>query len=291
MKHAILGTGAIGGLIGTALASLGEDVIVIVRLQQLPDYPSRLSLERPAGVITAPAHAVAALSEPVDVLWIATKTFQLESALKSVEAIPRMIIPLLNGVDHVATLRAQFGADHVVPGTIAIEAERAAPGVFIQRAPTVRLNLSSAAEPTLGPIVKKLADLGFVAQFIANEQTLLWGKLCFLGPFALATSASGKTMGEILTDPTWKQRLFDSVEEACAVGRALGAEVDAAKIESMMQNAPPTMRSSMQKDVAAGRPPELDAIGGAIVRGGEQQGINVSTTRSLMAEISAKVAA
>jgi 2-dehydropantoate 2-reductase len=289
LKHAILGAGAIGGLIGTALASLGEDVIMIVRADQLADYPKQLTLERPAGTITAPARAVSALMDPVDVLWIATKTFQLEPALEAVKAAPRMIIPLLNGTDHVAALRARFGADRVVPGTIAIEAERAAPGVFVQRAPTVRLNLASGAEPTLGPIVKKLADLGFAPQFIANEQTLLWGKLCFLGPFALATSASGKNIGEILADPQWKARLFGSVEETCAVGRALGADVDAGKIEAMMQNAPPTMRSSMQKDVAAGRPPELEAIGGAIVRGGEQKGIDVSTTRALVKEISTKV--
>ena len=89
MKHAILGAGAIGGLVGAALASLGEDVTVIVRPESLAEYPKNLTLERPSGAITAPAKAVAELTEPVDVLWIATKTYQLQAALESVKSLAR----------------------------------------------------------------------------------------------------------------------------------------------------------------------------------------------------------
>lgn len=291
MKHAILGAGAIGGLIGTVLAALNEDVTMIVRPDRLDEYPKRLTLERPSGTITAPARAVSKLAEPVDVLWIATKTFQVTSALQSVAAQPGMVIPLLNGTDHVAALRAKFGDARVVPGTIAIEAERTAPGVFVQRAPVVRLNLASAAKPKLGAIIEKMAEYGFASQFFDNEATLLWSKLCFLGPLALVTSASGKNKGEVFADPRWKGKLDAAIDEACAVGRALGAEVDAAKIRAVMENAPAGMRSSMQKDVAAGRPLELDAIGGPIVRGGERTGVDVSVTKELMAEIGEKVTA
>jgi 2-dehydropantoate 2-reductase len=79
-----------------------------------------------------------------------------------------------------------------LPATIAVEAEKISPGRFIQRSPVVRLNLAASGEPLVGSDhVAQLGDLGFKCQFIANEQTLLWGKLCFLGPFALVTSASG----------------------------------------------------------------------------------------------------
>jgi 2-dehydropantoate 2-reductase len=279
MRHAILGAGAIGGLVGTALASLGEDVTVLVRPGTLPSFPGNLLLERPSGPLTAPAKAVAALTKPVDVLWIATKTYQLQTALDTVQVLPDCVVPLLNGVDHIAVLRERFGRERVVPATIAVEAERIAPGRFIQRSPFVRLNLA---------IVARLGNLGFTCQFIPNEQTLLWSKVCFLAPLALVTSASGMNHGEILADAAWKQKLSSALAETCAVATASGAQVDARQIQAVFASAPPGMRSSMQKDLAAGRQLELDAIGGPIVRGGERYGIDVPTTVELMAAIQAK---
>src|SRR6266567_4278877 len=171
MEHAILGAGAVGGLVGAAVASLGESVTVLVRSERLPGYPASLSVERPSGVITAPAKVAAALANPVDVLWIATKTYQLETALEAVQSLPRYIVPLLNGVDHVEILRARFGRDRVLPATIAVEAERIAPGRFVQRSPFVNLNLAASGEQVLGAIVARLRDLEFTCRFIQNEQT------------------------------------------------------------------------------------------------------------------------
>jgi len=69
MKHAILGAGAIGGLVGTVLASLGEEVAVVVRPEKLASYPANLTLERPSGFdsITAPAKAVVPPIRPLAV--------------------------------------------------------------------------------------------------------------------------------------------------------------------------------------------------------------------------------
>jgi 2-dehydropantoate 2-reductase len=285
MKHAILGAGAIGGLIGTALASLGEDVAVLVRPERLAEYPKSLTLERPSGTITAPAKPVAALTEPVDVLWIATKTYQLQTALEAVKSSPGLVLPLLNGADHIEALRERFGQDRVAPATIAVEAERVAPGRFVQRSPVVRLNLAASAEPRLGAIVARLGEIGFTYQFVANEQTLLWSKMCFLAPFALVTSASGKNKGEISADAEWKRKLDSAVVEACAVAKASGADVDVAKIGALFDSFPPEARSSMAKDLAAHRQLELDGIVGPIVHGGKRYGIDVSNTTNLIAAI------
>ncbi|MGA9647652.1 MAG: ketopantoate reductase family protein [Candidatus Korobacteraceae bacterium] len=287
MRHAILGAGAIGGLVGTVLGSLGEDITVIVRPDKLAGYPAELSLERPSGTITAPAKAVARLTQPVDVLWVATKTYQLQAALEAVEAAPGTVVPLLNGIDHVAALRSRFGHDHVVPATIAVEAERLAPGRFVQRSPFVRFNLGAGLEPLLGPMVVRLTNLGFTCQLILNEQTLLWSKLCFLAPLALVTSASGKNKGEFYADAAWKGKFDSAVAEACAVAKADGAEVNLAKLQETFDGLPPAIRSSMQKDLAAGRQLELDAVGGPIVRGGKRYGIAVPTTNALIATINA----
>jgi 2-dehydropantoate 2-reductase len=290
VKHAFLGAGAIGGLVGTVLSSLGENVTVVVRPEKLPSYPANLTLERPTGFLTAPAKAVAALTEPVDVLWIATKTYQLQAALEATQMSPGCVVPLLNGLDHVALLRERFGRERVVPATIAVEAERIAPGRFIQRSPFVLLNLASSGEPLLGAIIGQLGKLGFNCQFIPNEQTLLWWKLSFLAPFALVTSASGMNIGEILADADWKLKLSSAIDETCAVANATGAQLDALQIRTGFDSAPPGMRSSMQKDLAAGRQLELDDIGGPIVRGGDRYAIDVSTTAKLMAEIRARAA-
>ena len=296
MEHAVLGAGAIGGLVGTAVASLGEGVTVLVRPERLPGYPANLSVERPSGAITALAKVAATLPNPVDVLWIATKTYQLRTALQAVQSLPRCIVPLLNGVDHVEVPRAHFGThfgphfgnDRVLPATIAVEAERIAPGRFVQRSPFVNLNLPASGEQVLGAIVARLRDLEFTCRFIQNEQTLLWSKLCFLGPFALVTSASGMNKGEIYADAEWKRKLMSAMAEACAVAKASGAEVDAAQVQAIFDGLPSGIRSSMQKDLASSRRLELDAIGGPIARGGERYGIDVSATAALIAVIRAK---
>src|SRR5438445_11267191 len=216
----------------------------MVRPEKLASYPRNLLLERPSGSgsITAPAKAVAELKDPVDVLWIATKTYQLQTALESVQVVPGCVVPLLNGVDHIAALRVRFGNERVVPATIAVEAERIASGRFIQRSPFVRLNIASSGEPMLGAIVARLSDLGFACQFIPNEQTLLWSKLCFLAPFALATSASGMNVGQILADSAWKQKLSSAIADACVVAIARGAEVNVALMGAVFDGVPLRLR-------------------------------------------------
>lgn len=284
MKHAILGAGAIGGMLGTALASLGHDVSMIVRPGNVAGDSEALTLERPTGTLTAKAHVISELREPCDVLWIATKTYQLGEALKSIEFVPPAIVPLLNGVDHIAVLRARFGGERVIPGTIAVEAERTSAGHFVQRSP-VRLNLAACGESSLGATAQQLRDIGFLCSFIPNEASLMWGKLCFLGPFALATSASGKDLGGIQSDPEWKKSLESAFAEAKAVAEAFGAQIDTGRIQAIVDSSPATMRSSMAKDLVAGRPLELDGIAGPILRGAARWGIEVPTTKKLVAQI------
>lgn len=284
MKHTILGAGAIGGLMATALSSLGEDVTVIVRPDKVAEHPTTLLVEHPAGTMTAPVRIATRATAPVDVLWIATKTYQLEEALASVDAAPGIVVPLLNGVDHVAVLRARFGHDRVVPGTIAAEAERSGAGRFVLRS-SARLNLAASGEAVLRDAVEGLNSLGWKCQFIASEPTLLWTKLCFLEPFALVTSASGMNNGEILADAEWKGHMDSAVREACAVAAKEGAQVDPDKWVPAFAGMPATMRASMAKDLDAGRKLELDGIAGPVLRGGVRHGVPTPTTAALVGMI------
>jgi 2-dehydropantoate 2-reductase len=286
LRHAVLGVGGVGGLMGACLAHTGASVTLVVKREALGSYPKQLRLESPFGNFTVDA-AVSAEVPPVDVLWLTVKATQLESALtaiKNPEAV-RAIVPLLNGIDHVALLRAKYGADRVIPATIAGETERVSPGHIVHRSPFAVMNVLSAGRPLLGGTIDQLQHIGFTCRFIDDEPTLMWGKLVFLAPFALLTTAADKTVGEVLSDPHWRSLGEACVREACAVAVAEGAKVDPANVLSWVATAPGGMRSSMQKDVEKHNPPELDAIAGPILRGARRHGIEVPATRKLVAAV------
>jgi 2-dehydropantoate 2-reductase len=284
----------VGGLIGVALAKSGEQVTLVLRPEALKNYPAELSLESPLGSFSVPVERTDNLAAPVDVLWITVKATQLDAALRSVTIAPEQIgavVPLLNGMDHVPILRARFGHDRVVPASIGVEAERAAPGKIIHRGMAVRINIASLGENRLADTVDQLKAFGFNCQFVADENKILWTKLSFLAPFALTTTAAGLTIGEVNSDPVWRKRLESVVREVAAVGTASGTALDAASIIPFFDKTPAAGRSSMQKDVAAGNPPELDGIAGPILRIAQEHGIDVPVVRELVSMIRGKASA
>jgi 2-dehydropantoate 2-reductase len=292
LRHAILGAGGIGGMMGACLARAGASVTLVVRLESLSQYPKQLSLESPFGNFQVDV-AVSADVPAADVLWITVKATQLESALavfKNPDSV-RAIVPLLNGIDHVPLLRARYGSERVIPATIAGEMERVSPGHIVHRTPFARLNVLSAGRPLLAGSLDQLQQIGFVCTFIDDEPTLMWSKLVFLAPFALSTTAADKTVGEVLADPQWRSLGLACVREACAVAAAEGAKVDAERVLAGVTGFPANMRSSMQKDVEQHKTPELDAIAGPILRGARRHGIAVPATEKLVAAVEQRAGA
>lgn len=283
MHHGILGAGGVGGLVGAVLAQAGDAVTLIVRPQAADRHPRQLSLESRFGSFSVPVAVVATAPDPLDVLWITVKATQLEAALESVPSDSRVaaVVPLLNGVDHVERLRHRFGHERVVPATIAVESERVALGRIVHRSPFVRLNVAAAGRPRLAAPVEHLRRFGFECKFVESESTLLWSKLVFLAPIALSCTAAGLPSDGVVADPAARARLEACVREACAVAAAEGASVDAAAVIAGIVGLPPGMRASMQKDVEAGRPPELDAIAGPILRGAQVHGLQAPATQEL----------
>ena len=291
MRHAILGAGGVGGLVGGALAKAGHPVTLLVRPGRSDHYPERLTVQSETlGAFEAPVRVADLLDGQFDVVWVTVKATALEAALDAVppeELGGGVMVPLLNGVDHVGRLRERYGPERVLPGTIRVEAEQVAPGrvrhlsaftdVQVAPGPTTR----ARAEALCGEL--RAAGLG--CEVRDDELTMLWGKLCLLAPFALATTASGGPLGVVRSDPRWRTRLEECVKEACAVGVAEGAKVSPEPILATFSGLPDGFRSSMQKDVAAGRQPELDAIAGPVLRGGSEHGIDVPATRALVDRI------
>jgi 2-dehydropantoate 2-reductase len=290
MRHAILGAGGVGGVMGVCLVRVGEAVTLVVRPETLATHPAAIELKSAFGSWTAEVEWTSSVP-PADVLWLTVKAAQLESALQSIPDPSSVgaVVPLLNGIDHIDLLKSKFGAERVIPATIAGEMERVSAGEFVHPSPFLILNISGRGRDLLGPLAEKLKGLGFICNFIDDETTLMWSKLVILGPMALTTAAFDKTIGEVRADPE-TNRLFEAcVREACAAGKAEGAKVDADATLTLFQKSPHAMRSSMQKDVDNGKPPELDAIGGAIVRAAKRHGLTASVTEDLMSRVERRV--
>ena len=284
MRHCVLGPGGVGGMIGTVLAHDGEEVLAVVRPGTEARYPRKFSLESRRGNITAPVRVVARLTEPVDVLWVTVKATQLDASLKNI-ATERIgtVVPLLNGIDHMDVLRKRFGKDAVLPATIAVESERLAPGKIAHLSPFCRLNVLTSGQTRLARPLELLANFGVDVKLIDDETTLLWSKLVFLAPIALTTAANRTSIGGVVEDAAKWAQLEACARETCAVARAAGADIpDDETVLAGVKRLPGHMRSSMEKDVTNGRPIELDAIAGPIVRGGERYKIPTPGTKALV---------
>jgi 2-dehydropantoate 2-reductase len=287
---AILGPGGVGGFIAAALARTGHDVTVVAR-EPAAELINRdgLAVESVLlGDFQARPRGVARLRAAVDVLFLATKATGLEAALERIEAVPGLIVPLLNGLDHLPLLRRRFPAERVAAGTIRIEADRPQPGRIVHTSRFLRVDLA-ADDPALHSALARLAltlrQAEIPARLGASEAEILWSKLVRLNALACTTSASGERLGFIRADPTWRAALEGAVAEGAAVARAEGAELDAAGPMAELEDAHAELGSSMQRDIAAGREPELDAIAGSVLRAGRRHGIDCPTITRLAAEV------
>jgi len=266
-------------------------VTLLVRPGRGDHYPERLTVESESlGTVEAPVQVAEGLDRQFDVVWITVKATALEAALRAVapERLGDVIkVALLNGVDHIGQLRERYGAERVLPGTIRVEAEQMGPGrvLHLSAFADVQVAPSPATRARAEALCEELRGAGLGCEVSEDEVTMLWSKLCFLAPFALATTASGGALGVVRSEPGWWTKLEGCVKEACDVGVAEGAKVAPEPILAALEGAPEGFRSSMQKDVVAGRPPEVDAIAGPILRGGTEHGIDVPATRALVDRI------
>ena len=286
----ILGPGGVGGFLAAALARAGRDVLVVAH-ESTAELIERDGIEVQStrlGEFTARPRAAAALREPAEVLIVAVKATTLGTALERIEAEPELVVPLLNGLDHMQVMRERFGAGHVAAGTIRIEADRPEPGRIVQTSPFLQVDLASD-EPGLRPRLEQLAETLEHAEVPAaigpSEAQILWSKLVRLNALACTTSAADRPVGFIRSDPEWRRALVGCIDEGAAVARADDADVDPAKPLAELEDAHAELGSSMQRDIAAGREPELDAIPGAVLRAGRRHGIECPTIARLTLEI------
>jgi 2-dehydropantoate 2-reductase len=287
MRIAVLGPGGVGGLVAAALARAGSDVVVLAREETAAAIERGGITVRSAalGDFEARPKAITRLDEPVDTLLVAAKATSLASSLERIAAEPDLVVPLLNGIDHMALLRERFG-ERVVAAVIRVESERVGPGEIVQSSPGVRVDL--APDDRVAALAEALRAAGIEVRTGASEADVLWWKLARIAPLGLSTAAFGAPLGEIRGDPRRASALWAAVEETAAAGRAEGAGVDAAAVKAELEHAHATLRSSMYRDVAAGLEPELDGIAGPVLRAAERHGLAAPATRMLADRVRAR---
>jgi len=240
------------------------------------------------GGFSAHPAAYARLTEPVEILVIATKATTLLPALDRVQYDPGLVVPLLNGLDHLEVLRDRFGPGSVPAGTIRIESARASPGHIVQSSPFLRIDLAAddaALRARLDAARATFEHADIPCRVERSEAHVLWTKLVRLNALACTTSAAERRLGFIRSDPGWRAVLEACVFEATEVANAEGADMDPGVPLGELEDAHAELNSSMARDIAAGREPELDAIAGAVLRASARHGLTCPTIARLAAAI------
>jgi 2-dehydropantoate 2-reductase len=291
VRVAVLGPGGVGGLVAALLARRGDQVTCLAPPATAAHLATHgLELRSPAlGDARVAVEAATRLEHPVDVLFVTVKAAQLADA---VEAVPAgalgggLVVPFLNGIDHLAWLRERYPADQVVAGTIRVESTRVGPGVIEHASPFAVVELATD-EPSRREEVEalgaRLAATGLDVTVRDDEATTLWSKLAVLAPIALVTTWIAAPFGEARAGH-WDE-VTAVLHEIVEAARADGVDLDEAATLALLERVPDAMRSSMQKDAAAGHPIELDAIGGAVLRGAERAGTDAPFTARLVADL------
>ncbi|MFF4485402.1 ketopantoate reductase family protein [Streptomyces sp. NPDC001544] len=293
---AVLGPGGTGGLLAALLSRAGHRVICLAGTDTARALRTTGIRVRSAqfGDFTAPVEADTRLREPVDACLVTVKHTALDAALTRVPATvlgDALLVPFLNGVEHPALLRAHHRPELVAPAVIRVESTRLAPGVIEHGTPFTEIDLSGdqVPRPRLDALAETLTAAGPNARVTADESATLWAKMSFLAPFALLTTRYAVPIGEART--RHRAELTALVAETAAVSRACGGPADPVQALARYDSFPPLTKSSMQRDAEAGRPMELDAIGGALLRAADRYDIAVPVTAGLVRELGEQEAA
>ncbi|MEU2909306.1 ketopantoate reductase family protein [Streptomyces massasporeus] len=290
LSVAVLGPGGVGGLLAALLSRTGHRVICLSGEKTAEALRADGIRVRSArfGDFTARVEADTELREPVDACLVTVKHTALDAALARVPAAvlsDGLVVPFLNGVEHPAALRARYRPDRVAPAVIRVESTRVTPGVVEHGSPFAEIDLTGTdvPRPRLDALADAFAAAGPATRVLEDETATLWAKMSFLAPFALLTTRYGLPLGDVRT--RHRDELTALVEETAAISRACGGPADPAQALARYDSFPPSTKSSMQRDAEAGRPLELDAIGGALLRAAERHGIPAPVAARVVAEV------
>ena len=290
MRIAIFGTGGVGGYFGGRLAHAGEDVTFIARGEHLRAIRTNgLKVESQSGnFVVYPAKATDDVNDvgEVDLVVVGVKAWQVPEVARAMK--PRVgpdttVLPLQNGVDAVSQLVDELGPDKVIGGLCRIVSFVVAPG-HIRHAgftPSIVIGeLDNRRTDRIAKIEQTFRRAGLEITIAADIQVALWTKFLFIASFSGVGALANAPAGVLRTDPKWREQILAAMNEIYRLAHARGIELPADSIDNAMAaiNAlPEEATSSMQRDIAAGKPSELESQNGAVVRLARETGVEVPT--------------
>ncbi len=287
MRIGVMGAGSIGGYFGGMLARGGNQVALIVRGGHLAAISQRgLKVVRDEEEFTVHCDATDDPSQvgTVDLALLTVKAYQNPQAFLAMRPMvgpETTVLCLQNGIDTYQDAVSAFGKGRVLPGAAYIDAGIQEPGVVIQTGSVVRIAFGEQDGSLSGrgaAITKLLEESGITAQFEQDIRKTLWTKFLFIATMAGVTSLSREMLAQLMPRPEWRTVIEGCMREIETVGRADGVDLDVDIVPetiAYMEDSLGQMRASMHADIVAGRPLELEALNGAVVRVGRE--VNVPT--------------
>lgn len=286
MRLAIFGAGGVGGYLGGLLAQAGHDVVFIARGEHLEAIRTRgLEVKSVHGDFVV--HPNQATDDPgevgeVDYVVVTVKHFQLTEAASLMMPLVgpgTTVVPLQNGVDAHEILISALRSKSVVGGFTRIVSMIESPGI-IRQPSMIREVYVGEPDKTQSErcqqIVDAWDDCGVQAVQPEDINIPMWTKFLFMASYGGVSSLARVPSGELLDCPESRETLVRAMEEVEALARAKGIDLAPDVVPAAvttLENFEPTTTSSTQRDVAAGRPFELEAFSGTVVRLGREMGI------------------
>ena len=298
MKICIVGAGGLGGLFGGWLADAGEDVSFIARgahLQAL--QTSGLHIQSPMGhrhIADIRASSDPAEIGEVDVVLMCVKNYDLTATARQCRPLigaNTAVISVLNGVNAPAVMADEIDMAHVVAGLTYLPSNIAAPGVIEHKSAFISIVFGPGAGAVAGNVEgfhARCCAAGIDAKISGDIEKALWTKFIGWSASAATTSVSRQPIGVIQNSPEL-HGVFESVaREAFAVSVAEGVGLADDTIDRLLTtfvNFPPKAKSSTLVDLENGKPLELEAGVGSIIRFAERHGIDVPVSRTVYAAL------
>jgi len=282
MRIAVFGAGGVGGYFGGRLAQAGEDVVFIARgdhLKAMLTHGLRVDSAKGDFVVKP----VKATDDPgqagiVDVILVGVKAWQVTNAAEAMRPMvgpETFVLPLQNGLEAPTQLAAVLGDQHVVGGLCGLSTFIVGPG-HIRHAgaePFVRFGeLDNRPSDRVKRLQKVFERAGVIAKIPQDIQVALWMKFLFITVWSGVGSITRTPLGVWRSLPETRQMAETMLQEIIMVAQARDITLPENAMPMTMNiydSLPPDITSSMQRDIAEGRPSELDAQIGAVVRFGK----------------------